>query len=275
MDTGTSTKSLTLYDRPSIARVYNAATGGKDNHGDDRDVLLAVRRIAPRIAQAALANLEFGIRATRAVSELGISQWLNLGCGLPPDGYATTYQTVAEHHPDPSVVYVDIDPMVGSHGRALLDVASGTGMIEADARDVDDVLSHPEMKRLDRDRPVGIIATALTHFWSDADDPAGVLRRYMAAFPGGYVLLSHICHDLLTRREADKLVAAYRLAADVHMRSRAAITSMFLDGLEVLPPGLVEASAWRPDTAVKVDVGRAQFVAAVARFGHADCLEAA
>jgi hypothetical protein len=257
---------------PSIARVYNAATGGKDNLGDDREVFMAVKRIAPQIGQAARANLEFSIRATRVVAELGISQWLNLGCGLPPAGYETTYQTVVKHHQDGRVVYVDNDLMVATHGRALLDVGSGTGVISADARQVDAVLAHEEMKVLDRDQPVAIIATALTHFWEDSDDPGGVLRRYMAAFPSGFLVFSHICDDLLSREEAHDLVTAYRPTAEVYMRSRGAITSMFLNGLEPLPPGLVEASTWQPEDAVKLDVGRAQFVAAVARFGRADAL---
>jgi hypothetical protein len=272
---GSSYASTDRYDfsAPSIARVYNAATGGKDNLGDDREVFMAVKRIAPQIDQAARANLEFSIRATRVVAELGISQWLNLGCGLPPAGYETTYQTVVKHHQDGRVVYVDNDLMVATHGRALLDVASGTGVIDADARQVDAVLGHEEMTTLDRSRPVGILATALTHFWEDSDDPGGILRRYMAAFPTGFLVFSHICDDLLSPDEASDLVTAYRPTAEVYMRSRAAITSMFLNGLEMLPPGLVEASTWQPGDAVKLDVGRAQFVAAVARFGQVTALD--
>ncbi len=255
---------------PSIARVWNAATGGKDNFESDRTVLDHMEQTGDdiHIGKAAKASLEFAARATAAVAELGITQWLNLGCGLPPEGYETTLQTVGRHHSDARVVYVDYDPMVTVHGRALLDVEPHTGVVEADARDVDAVLRHREATVLDLGKPVAILAAALCHFWPDSDEPGAILRRYMARFPSGYLIFSHARDDLLTSEERARLVAGYKPTGDIYARPIDVVREMFLDGLELLEPGLVEASTWRPGQGPAEDVGRAHFVVAVARFGR-------
>ncbi|MEV0379833.1 SAM-dependent methyltransferase [Nonomuraea sp. NPDC050643] len=256
------------FGQPSIARVWNAATGGKDNLEPDRDVLDALTKTAPELRVAARAQLEFVTRATNVVAELGIHQWLNLGCGLPPQGCDTTYDTVIRHSRDSRVVYADNDPQVTVHGRALLDVGgTATMVVHADARNVDLVLAAASSV-LDFRQRVGLVATALVHFWPDSDDPGGVMRRYQAAFPGGYLIISHARRDLLTDEEYEQMTADYRRTADMYARSLPVIRSMFLDGLDVLEPGLVEASTWRPDDPVLLDVGRAHFLAAVAGFGQ-------
>ncbi|MFB9472219.1 SAM-dependent methyltransferase [Nonomuraea salmonea] len=254
-----------LFTSPSPARVYNALTGGKDNLAYDRDVVDTMLQTAGGLRAAARAHIEFVARATRVVAEAGIRQWLNLGCGLPPEGFGATYDTVAEFHPDARVVYVDHDPHVTVHGRALLEVSAATGVVEADARHVDEVLGHEEADLLNRNKPVGILATALAHFWPDSCDPAAILRRYIEAFPSGYLIFSHARSDLLDPEELEQLTAAYRPAASIYARPLKVISS-FLDGLELLEPGLVEASEWRPDSPIPYDVGRAHFVVAVGRF---------
>ncbi|MEU6712946.1 SAM-dependent methyltransferase [Nonomuraea sp. NPDC046802] len=199
---------------------------------------------------AARANLEFVTRGTGAAAELGITQWLNLGCGLPQVG-ETTLDTARRYHADARVAYVDNDPAVTVSGRALLTVPGVSMSLHADARHVDVVLSHVR-GLLDIKKPVGIVATALCHRWPNEDDPGGVLRRYMAAFPAGYLIFSHARDDLL--------ISAYT-------RPLWQIRSMFLTGLRLLQPGLVEASEWRPADPIPRQVGRPHFVAAVAGFG--------
>ncbi|GAA3252927.1 SAM-dependent methyltransferase [Nonomuraea helvata] len=252
-------------DAPSIARVYDAVTKGKDNRASDRDVVKAMTKIAPELPEAARANLEFVPRGVEAVSELGVTQWLNLGCGLPQVGEETTLETARRIHSNARVAYVDNDPSVAIFGRALLAVEGAT-VLEADARDVDTVLAHVR-GFLDLRRPVGIVATALAHFWPDEQKPGDILRRYMAAFPGGYLVFSHARDDLLTADERDRLLTAYKRTADIYPRPFDTIRSMFLDGLPLLEPGLVEASTWRSTDPIARDVGRAHFLAAVAAFG--------
>ncbi|WP_157254901.1 SAM-dependent methyltransferase [Nonomuraea typhae] len=259
-----------LYDftRPSIARVWNAATGGKDNLATDRDVLDQLEQTAKQIRTAARAHVQFVTRATRmGAAEYGIRQWLNLGCGLPQHGCETTYDTAIRHHKDTRVLYVDNDPHVMVHGRALLHVSDATDVIEGDAWDVDAVLNHEQAGLLDRSQPIGLIATALAHFLPDEERPASILRRYMAHFPSVYFIFSHARDDLLSSEERATLIADYKPTADIYPRSMDVIRSMFFDGLDLLEPGLVEASVWRPDSAVSLDVGRAHFLAAVATFG--------
>ncbi|MEV0996871.1 SAM-dependent methyltransferase [Nonomuraea sp. NPDC050202] len=257
--------------RPSIAGVYNAATGGKDNSAPERAVLDAMNSAGNGIhlKVATREHLRFVARATAAVAaETGITQWLNLGCGLPSEDQESTFDIVSRYHKGARVVYVDNDPKVAVHGRALLDVAETTAVIEADARHVDMVLATAKaLGGISRDQPAVIAATALVHFWADWDDPGGVLRRYMAAFPYGVLIFSHARDDLLKKGERAKMLSDYKPIADMYPRPRAVIESMFLDGLELLEPGLVEASTWRPDHELEEDVGRAHYLAAVARFG--------
>ncbi len=252
---------------PSIARVYDAATGGKDNLASDRGVLGALREDAPQLPAAARANLEFVSRATEVVAHAGIRQWLNLGCGLPPHGFESTYDIAVRHHGDARVVYVDNDPHVAVHGRALLDVPGAAALIEGDAWDVEAILTSEEaVHLLDRAQPIGIIAAALAHFRADEEDPAGILHRYMTLFPSGYLVFSHARSDLLSPEELNRMISNYKVTADIYPRPLDRIREAFLAGLRVLEPGLVEASTWRPEGLPR-DVGRAHFVAAVAAFG--------
>ncbi|MGP4103289.1 SAM-dependent methyltransferase [Nonomuraea sp. KM90] len=254
------------FSRPSIARVYDAATGGKDNLPSDRGVLGLLQEDAPELPVAARANLEFVRRATDVVAQAGIRQWLDLGCGLPAQGFETTYDIAARHHQGARVVYVDNDPHVAVHGRALLDVPGATCVVQGDAWEVDAIVGDEEAGLLDHGQPIGIIATALAHFKPDSEDPGGILRRYMAHFPSGYLIFSHARSDLLSPTELERMVTNYKRTADIYPRPIAAIRQMFLHGLELLEPGLVEASTWRPNDAIKLDVGRAHFLVAVARF---------
>ncbi|MFC4010530.1 SAM-dependent methyltransferase [Nonomuraea purpurea] len=203
----------------------------------------------PPFSRSARADLEFVTRGTEAAAQSGITQWLNLGCGLPQVG-ETTLETARRYHVDARVAHVDNDPAVTVSGRALLTVPGVSMSLHVDARHVDVVLAHVR-GLLDFRKPVGLVAT-LCHFWPNEDNPGGVLRRYMAAFPAGYLIFSHARDDLLI---------------STYTRPLWQIQSMFLTGLRLLEPGLVEASEWRPSDPIPRQVGRPHFVAAVAGFG--------
>ncbi|MEU4229638.1 SAM-dependent methyltransferase [Nonomuraea sp. NPDC026600] len=169
------------------------------------------------------------------------------------------------YHPDARVVHVDVAKLVAVHGRALLARDPDVLMVHQDARDPERVLKEA-FELLDPDKPVGLIATAVVHFWQDSDDPAGILRYYMQEFPAGYLLLSHACGEKMPSKDFAKLRAAYEEAfAPIYPRDHAGVAT-FLEGVDTLEPGLVEASRWRDDR--KVDVGDAHFLVAVAAFGQ-------
>ncbi|MEV0589426.1 SAM-dependent methyltransferase [Nonomuraea sp. NPDC050310] len=249
----------------SIARVYNAVVGGKDHRASERDLLDSLVEILPQLTAAARANVDFIHRAVAAVAELGVDQFLDLGCGMPSPTGDTVLQTARRFHPHARVVYVDNDEQVAVHGRALLAVPDQAIMVETDARDTDEVLKQAA-ELLDFSKPVGIIAAALAHFWPETVEPAQVLGRYTAVFPAGFVIFSHACGDRLSATALQKAIAAYQQAAPIYPRSAEQIAE-FLTGYDVLEPGLVEASWWRPPADSGEDVGNAQFLAAVAAFG--------
>ncbi len=257
-----------LAKQPSIARTYDGFLKGKEHYLDEDAVVDELLGILPQLQKAALANAAFVPRAIHAASEHGVRQFLNLGCGLPSTTGSTTLEIARQVQDDPRVVYVDNDRQVAVHGRALLEAEDSAIMVEADVRDSDVVLA--EASRLvDFDLPVAVIAAAIAHFWTDQDDPGAVLRRYVdRCSAGGFVIFTHARGDLLPRDLLGEGVAAYAKIAAIYPRSIEAIAG-FLDGFELLEPGLVEASQWRPRHELKDEVGPAHCLAAVARFGPA------
>ncbi|WP_433435394.1 SAM-dependent methyltransferase [Nonomuraea sp. CA-141351] len=250
-------------DLSAIARAYDVGLGGKDH--PDRIAFEKLLKIEPRLPVAMSENRAFLGRAVMAASLLDIKQFLNLGSGLPsPDGISVT-DVARRYHPDARIVHVDVAELVAVYGRALLARDDNVLVVHEDARDPDRMLKQAA-ELLDLEEPACIIATAVAHFWADSDDPAGVLRHYMRAFPAGYLILSHACGEEMSPDDFAQLRATYEEAfASIYPRTRAQIVT-FLDGLEPLEPGLVEASQWRNDDR-QIDVGKAYFLAAVAGFG--------
>ncbi|MBB5081402.1 SAM-dependent methyltransferase [Nonomuraea endophytica] len=247
------------------ARTYNELLGGKDGLGS-RKVLATLGELLPQLPVAAKANAAFVHRGVEAVADAGVRQYLDLGCGLPAPNDRTILRSAREYQLEARVVYVDNDPSVAANARALLDVADGyTCCVEADARDVPKVISAAG-ELLDFREPTAIIMGALAHFWPADQDPYGIVRDYLAAFKSGYLIFSHACDELLSAEVRAQAVALYeRMVAPIYPRNSAEILKFF-DGLDLLEPGLVEASEWRTDYAVPPDVGDAQFLAAVAGF---------
>jgi hypothetical protein len=250
---------------PHPARRYNYWLGGKDNFAADRESGDAVVKLFPSIRTAVIENRYFLRRAvTLLAGELGIRQFLDIGTGLPSAD--NTHEVAQRLAPDSSVVYVDNDPLVMVHARALLTAAPGAGptdYIEADVRDPEHILQEAA-KVLDFSRPIGLMLIAVLHFISDAEDPHGIVRRLVAALPpGSYLVLSHSSGDFLT----PEAVQAFRSGAiPVYLRTHDEIAGFF-DGLDVLDPGVVSISEWRAEQEKqpRPDVSESSTDCAVAR----------
>ncbi len=231
---------------PNVARIYDYYLGGKDNYASDREVARMVLRAAPDIPLAALENREFLKRAIQfLVCEAGIDQFIDIGPGLPTQGNVHTL--VQQRKPDAPVVYVDNDPLVLAHGRALLQ-AAGVAVIEGDIRKPGAILSHPELRALiDLSRPVAVCMSLMLHFIPDADDPWALVARIRESIrPGSYLVLTHVTGDERTVGTMSEIRGLYDDAtAPLVPRTKAEFTRLF-DGFELVEPGVVFLSQWRP-----------------------------
>ncbi|HET7017642.1 MAG TPA: SAM-dependent methyltransferase [Streptosporangiaceae bacterium] len=246
--------------KPNIARVWDYWLGGKDNFAADRDLAEKMLAIHPVSAEMARENRQFLGRAVGYVARQGVGQFIDIGAGLPTA--LNTHDIARQVDPTARVAYVDNDPVVISHARALL--ASGPGVIAVpgDLRKPDALLSDPGLTNLiDLSKPACVIMSAVLHF-SDA----GTARDVTAAFgqaiaPGSYLIISV---GTGSQSEQDNFSSAYT-AARVFMYSTDEVTSFFHD-LELLPPGVVPVSLWTGDGKEPETVPRtATFIGGVAR----------
>jgi hypothetical protein len=233
-----------------VARVYNYWLGGKDNFAADRAAGEQAMAAYPDIALSARANRAFLRRAVRFLAgEAGIRQFLDIGTGIPSAN--NTHEVAQSVAPDSRIVYVDNDPVVLVHARALLTsrAEGATDYVDADLRSVDQILA-AAANTLDLAQPVAIMLMAILQHLSADDDPYGVVAGLMAAVPAGsYLALSHPAKDI----EAEKMAAmAERLnqmmAEKVTFRAQAEVAGFF-DGLDLLEPGMVNVPHWRPESA--------------------------
>jgi hypothetical protein len=238
--------------RPSIARVYDYMLGGKDNFAVDRQAGEATLRITPDGPQAARANRAFLGRAVRhLVADAGVRQFLDIGSGLPTRG--NVHEIAHRIDPDIPVVYVDSDPMVLAHGRALLAERRTTAVVNADARAPRDIIDHPGVRSLiDFDQPVGLLLLGILHHMSDDEDPGGIAAAlYGALAPGSYVAISHFHDPGAAQPDASrKALEVERIFNQTlgtgRWRTHDEIVGYFT-GLELLDPGVVPLAEWRPD----------------------------
>src|SRR5438270_10950285 len=229
--------------KPHPARIYDYLLGGKQNFDADRYVAEQVSEAMPVIPRLARANRAFLGRAVRYAAQQGVKQFLDIGAGLPAAG--NTHEVVQSVHSDASVVYVDNDPLVTVHGRALLADEARTRVFEGDLRDPKAILTHPDVAALiDFDRPVALLIVAVLHFFPDAYDPAGVIAALTENLaPGSHLVISHAGSDLMPA--AQEGLALYQTASEGALRDREQITAFF-DGFDLVDPGLVRVPAWRP-----------------------------
>ena len=228
------------------ARIYDYLLGGKDNFAADRAVGEQLQRITPLASASARRNREFVLRAVATmVREHDLDQVLDVGTGIPT---APTVHGVARAaKPGAVVVYVDNDPMVLAHDRALLAVEPGLHTVLGDLTDPPSVLEHPELTGvLDWSRPVCVVMAAVWHFVSDADDPLAAMAAYTGRMaPGSVLVLSMLTDEGTDPAELERARTAYRAAHDLTFRSRARVTDFFT-GLDLVEPGVVHPAQWRP-----------------------------
>lgn len=252
--TATRTDEPALVDGLDVsvahpARVYDAWLGGKDHYAPDRAAAAAVMAVNPGIRPGVLSNRAFLARAVRhLVTECGIRQFLDLGTGLPSaDNVHEVAQATA---PDTRVVYVDDDPIVLVHARALLTGTPGTvSYLQADLRDVDGVLARAQPP-LDLGVPTAVMLLMTLQFVPDEDRPHDIVRRYLDALPSGsYLVISHPEDDGgASGQVAQQATARYNqlVSKAIRRRTRQEFAAFF-DGLDVVEPGIVHMSQWRPD----------------------------
>jgi S-adenosyl methyltransferase len=241
---------------PNPARIYDYFLGGKDNFPADRDVAEQIVAIAPVARDVVEDNRAFLRRAVHHLAgEAKVRQFIDLGSGLPTQG--NVHEIAQAVAPDARVVYVDNDPMVVTHSRALL-AGDNTVAIEADLRRPDSVLRHPEVRELiDFTQPVALLLVAILHFLPDDQDPFGVVAHFRDALPAGsHLVVSHGTRDIPVRPDmspgemaemGEKVERLYQLTtASLVTRPRAQV-ERFFDGFDLLDPGVIEIQLWRPD----------------------------
>jgi trans-aconitate methyltransferase len=230
------------------ARVYDYWLGGKDNYEADRQAALAVKEAVPTILVAVRENRAFLRRAVEyLVADCGIRQFLDIGTGLPTRD--NTHEVAQRMAPDARIVYVDNDPIVLAHARALLtSTPEGvTTYIEADARDTATVLREAA-RTLDFSQPVAVMILCVMQYIPDSYDPHGIVTRLMAQMPpGSYLAMSDTTRDIDTEwvtEGADRLNT--RLGSTQFTARSRAEFGAFFDGLDLVEPGLVPVQEWRP-----------------------------
>ncbi|MFD0273912.1 SAM-dependent methyltransferase [Kitasatospora sp. NPDC127111] len=252
---------------PHPARMYDYYLGGKDNFPADREAAERALAANPEFRSTARANRAFLRRAVRHVAGLGLDQFLDIGTGIPTAG--NTHEIAQSVDPRARVVYVDNDPIVLSHARALMagTAVGRTTVIQADLRDPAGVLAAADAERLlDFDRPVALVLCAVLHFLRDEDDPGKVVRELLAALaPGSHLILSHGTADFIPAEVRDRVTGVYdKATAPLVGRTRDQVRAL-LDGLDVLHPGVVTVPLWRPDATPAPGADRVSMYGAVAR----------
>jgi SAM-dependent methyltransferase len=226
------------------ARVYDYWLGGKDNFAVDRETAEWVLSVTPEMLDAARAGRDFLVRTVRFLAENGIRQFLDIGTGLPTS--PNVHEVAQSVTQDARVVYVDNDPVVFLHAEALMAKDDTTKVIRADMRDVAAVLAQARVV-IDFSQPVALLFVASLHHLLDEHDPADVADRYLKALaPGSYLVLSHATDEFAPERMRQNSEGAAERGAIFIPRGKDAILRMF-NGHELLDPGLVLVSYWRPE----------------------------
>ena len=237
--------------RPHPARMYDFFLGGKDNFTADREAAEHILRSAPFARVMARENRAFLGRAVKFLAgEAGVRQFLDIGTGLPTT--SNVHEVAQAIEPASRVVYVDNDPLVLAHARALLTSApqGRTAYLHADLRDPGAILSSPAVQDiLDFTQPVGLILAAVLHFVPDEDNPAGIISTLLGALPSGsYLVASHISGEHAADREAEAHRPYREARIPLQSRDSGDFARLAFGDLKLVPPGAVLVSEWRRDT---------------------------
>ena len=232
--------------RPSPARVYDVHLGGAHNFQVDREAARRIAEVMPGLPRILRANRAFLRRAVRYLVGQGVTQFLDLGSGIPTAG--NVHEVAWSVDPACRIVYMDVDPVAVAHSRAILGDHDHATAVQGDLRLPREVLAHPEAVRtLDLTQPIGVLMFAVLHFVPDADKPAEIVREYLdATAPGSYLALSHASLEG-EADQAEEATEQFRSrVTDFSMRTRAEITEL-LAPVDLVDPGVVYLTEWRPE----------------------------
>jgi hypothetical protein len=255
--------------RPHAARMYDYGLGGKNHFAADRAVADQVLAAMPTARTVARENRKFLGRAVRFLAgEAGIRQFLDIGSGLPATG--NVHEVAQSVAPQARIVYVDNDPLVLAHARALLASAplGRAGYIEDDLRDPASILSNPVTREiLDFSQPVALVLCAVLHFLPDDGELAAVMAALLGALPpGSYLAASHVTSEHMPPSQAQAALRSYRASGiPFQPRDSGDFARLAFNGLDLVPPGVVLVSEWRPNSGPRPPASEVSCYGAVAR----------
>ncbi|KUN86354.1 SAM-dependent methyltransferase [Streptomyces griseoruber] len=235
---------------PSVSRIYDYFLGGSHNFEVDREAARRAMEFTPGLPKIMQANRAFMRRAVRWAAGEGITQFLDVGSGIPTFG--NVHEVARAASPGARVVYVDHDPVAVSHGQAVLEGDEDAGVVAADLCKPQEILGSSEVRSLlDLDRPVALLLVAILHFVEDADDPyAAVAELTEALAPGSVLVLTHASYEGMpvAREQTEAMVDVYEdIRLPLIMRTRDEV-ARFFEGYDMVEPGLVPMPRWRPET---------------------------
>jgi SAM-dependent methyltransferase len=251
----------------NVARMYDYYLGGKDNFSADREAAEKVVAAMPYVLDFTRANRRFLSRVVTMLAEQGIRQFLDIGSGLPTrENVHEVAQRVA---PDARVFYVDNDPVVLTHARALLANNALTTVVQADLHDPRSIFDHPEVRAgLDFDQPVAVLLLAILHFVPDDMRPAAIVAQLRERLvSGSFLIISHGHAGTITDEVEARVRGAYgkTAAGDIIPRPPEHVMAFF-EGTDLFEPGLVPVEAWRPESGpIESDLSKAGFLGAVGK----------
>ncbi|MFJ8076545.1 SAM-dependent methyltransferase [Streptomyces sp. NPDC096176] len=233
---------------PSVSRIYDFYLGGSHNFEVDREAARKAMEFLPGLPKIMQANRAFMRRAVNYAVAEGVTQFLDIGSGIPTFG--NVHEVARKAAPEARSLYVDHDPVAVAHSRAVLEGDEQSGVVAADLRKPRQIFESPEAALLDLERPVALLLVAVLHFLEDEDDPrAAVAELRDALAPGSLILLTHASYEGIPvpAERAGGAVEVYRdIRTPLVMRSREEIATFF-DGFTMVEPGLVSMPRWRPD----------------------------
>ncbi|MEV0911371.1 SAM-dependent methyltransferase [Streptomyces hokutonensis] len=238
---------------PSVSRIYDYYLGGSHNFEVDREAARKAMEFLPGLPKIMQANRAFMRRAVRFAAAEGITQFLDIGSGIPTFG--NVHEVAQQASPGAHVMYVDHDPVAVAHSQAVLAGNATADVVAADLRKPQEILASAEVQRLiDVNRPVALLLVAILHFVEDADDPYGAVAQLREALaPGSLLILTHASYEgiPLPPERAEGAVDVYKdIRNPLIMRSRDEI-ARFFEGYDMVEPGLVPMPDWRPDTVLE------------------------
>ncbi|RZS32836.1 S-adenosyl methyltransferase [Herbihabitans rhizosphaerae] len=233
---------------PSSARIYDYLLGGAHNFSADRTVGEKMLRAMPNATRIAGANRSFLRRAVLYMLEQGITQFLDLGSGIPTVG--NVHEVAQGANPDAKVAYVDYDEVAVAHSELILEGNENATVVKADFTEPNTVLSAPPVRRLlDFDKPIGLLMVGVFHFVPDEKQPHEILATYRNALPDtGALALSHLTADYAPEGMAGLAEAMRKSKDPMYLRGHDEVVSLFA-GWELIEPGVVPAPGWRPERA--------------------------